>query len=197
MALFLQYISSPTGNLGKKNEIRTAALRFLDQKFWGRLASNFIDTSKVVSPTDVLVHICSTFSDRALTGGGEDTAGATQVVETENLATGKFVITQVYSEIWLDQLMSEFAIGLDDPENIGRLIAITALHEGMHNKVEPLKQQKKRGWNLHKRGGGGVALSNASITKTDGMIDASITSKNQMLILEFFSKPLPQLHRKS
>jgi len=195
MALYVQFISSIVGTVEERIEIGTGFMNFFDEKrldqFFG---SNIIDLSHSVKETDVLVHACSNTSERALFASDthRDVAGKTSVETVDGTPT------EAYSEVWVDELITKFSINTGDNtglKNLGRLIAITSLHEAMHNKVEPFKQKKESGFTIHKKGGGGIAVEGASIVMIDSIWDAPVTARNLTLLSEFFNLPLKQTRR--
>jgi len=195
MALYVQFISPMVETVEKRIQIGTGFVNFCDEKGLFRfIGTNIIDLSHPLMNTDVIVHVCSNVSDRALFSAGtnRDVSGMT------NVETIDGVPSEAYSEVWADDLVTKFGLNLNESTgliNLGRLIAITALHEAMHNKVEPFKQIKSPKFNLHKNGGGGVAEPGASIIMTNEVWDAPVTAGNLKLISEFFNLPLKQIRR--
>lgn len=204
MALLIRYLSAPTTAFGisasDQGEIVAAGIRFIDEKFSGGLASNFIGWDRTPSATDVLIHVCCKTSDAGLFSAGtsSDVGGMTEVSSVENVATGRFIPQSGYSEVWAFQLLDEFSLDLTDASgrsNFGRITAIVAIHEGMHMKVESFEQVSNSRFDLHVHGGGGVAAKNSGIFMENGVYTSTIDSTHRSFIQKHFGKSLKQVIR--
>lgn len=181
-------------NADSRLEIFIGFVNFCDKKkLHNFFESNIIDYSHPVKETDVLVHACS--NDKKSLSFSTDEPnklGATSVEFIDNKPN------EAYSEIWLDNIITKYSIDLNDKEglrNLGRLIAITAIHEAMHNKCEPFMQIDKPKFNLHRDGGGGIAEEFGSIFMKDNIWDSPINAHNTNLISKFINLPLKQTRR--
>jgi hypothetical protein len=194
MALYLQFLSKPAAL--KESELaslRAATLRFFDFSFRGRLPSNFITKDQKVDDRNALVHICTTVSERALFHSGTHghVGGETDLTQEDD---GSFT---AYSEVWLDALVRHFSISIGDIENVATLLGVAALHEAMHNKVDPVFMRAGTPGDIHDHGGGGIALGD--LTKSVKMVDrklvADLTQINRNLIAAHFTDRVKQTQR--
>lgn len=155
-----------------------------------------------IPPADTLVYFVNKTDARLLGTAPVDAAGFTQVVTDSNS----------WSEVFIERIDQQMGLllrspGLEKVDMAAAAFGAAALHEAMHNKIEPaMWHAGHSNFDLHRRsdGGGGVASKSLKdCFKAEGLLDKKdptfridANQRNKALLRNHLDFRIPQQFRK-